>query len=84
MSNRAGGLYGGIQFSSGAVFQSSTPQSAPPASEKPVEVAAKPKPTAAAPPAVAAVAIAARSQEAQQPASASTTTSKSTAGISIR
>ncbi|KAJ2916036.1 hypothetical protein MD484_g4357, partial [Candolleomyces efflorescens] len=76
MSNRAGGLYGGIQFSSGAVYQSSAPQSTPAIPATPKEAVAKPKPSLAAATPTPTVAP---TQEAQQPAS----TSKSTAGISI-
>ncbi|KAF8163254.1 hypothetical protein B0H34DRAFT_694685 [Crassisporium funariophilum] len=44
MSSKAGGLYGGIQFSSGSVFQSSLPQSQPPTQPPPEQPQQQPQP----------------------------------------
>lgn len=47
MSSRAGGLYGGIQFSSGATLSLSAPEGAPPTTVTPV--ASEPAPSAPTP-----------------------------------
>jgi splicing factor 45 len=78
MSKRPGGLYGGIQFSSGVTYQPTVTQPEPEEVKKPAAVAPVQQPTPATSTVVSTTGPASSTAK-----GATTSTSKSTAGISI-